>query len=65
MKKVNISFIDTKAMRLISEKTLTDNKEIDYFIQNTQIHAYEWIFGIVVNLSEVKEIGKGGYGTVV
>jgi hypothetical protein len=44
------------------------NKEIDYFIQNTQIHAWhnrlvlEWFPWEI--FSEIEEIGKGGYGTV-
>src|SRR3954452_14754877 len=50
------------------DKWTSGNKEIDYFIQNTQIHArrdelvlewYPW-----KNFSEIEEIGKGGYGTV-
>ena len=50
------------------DKWTSDNKEIDYFIQNTQIHA--WRNELVLewypweNFSEVEEIGKGGYGTV-
>jgi len=50
------------------EKWTSGNKKIDYFIQNTQIHAcnyhlvlewYPWS-----TFSEIEEIGKGGYGTV-
>src|SRR2546423_14198907 len=50
------------------DKWTSGNKEIDYFIQNTQIHAsraplvlewYPWS-----TFSEIEEIGKGGYGTV-
>jgi hypothetical protein len=50
------------------DKWTSGNKEIDYFIQNTQIHA--WSKWLVLewypweNFSKVKEIGKGGYGTV-
>ena len=49
-------------------KWTSGNKEIDYFIQNTQIHA--WNRFLVLewypweNFSEMKEIGKGGYATV-
>jgi hypothetical protein len=50
------------------DKWTSGNKEIDYFIQNTQIHAWEWEFVLEwypwENFSEVEEIGKGGYGTV-
>src|SRR5205823_3594070 len=44
------------------------NKQIDYFIQNTQIHA--WDKYVVLEwypwstFSEIEEVGKGGYGTV-
>ena len=44
------------------------NKEIDYFIQNTQIYAWdkwltvEWYSWKL--FSEIKKIGQGGYGTV-
>jgi len=50
------------------DKWTSGNKEIDYFIQNTQIYAlghhlvlewYPWS-----TFSEIEEIGKGGYGTV-
>ena len=50
------------------DKWTSGNKEIDYFIQNTQIHA--WQDDLVLEwypwstFSEMKEIGKGGYGTV-
>ena len=50
------------------DKWTSGNKEIDDFIQNTQIHACE--YRLVLELypwetfSEIKEIGKGGYGTV-
>jgi len=50
------------------DKWTSGNKEIDYFIQNTQIHA--WKKELILewypweNFSEVEEIGKGGYGTV-
>ena len=50
------------------DKWTSGNKEIDYFIQNTQIHA--WHFTLVLEwypwstFSEIEEIGKGGYGTV-
>ena len=50
------------------DKWTSGNKDIDYFIQNTQIHA--WHNNLVLewypweNFSEIKEIGKGGYGTV-
>src|SRR5439155_6136617 len=49
-------------------KWTSGNKEIDYFIQNTQIHA--WDSRLVLEwypwstFSEIEEIGKGGYGTV-
>ena len=44
------------------------NQEIDYFIQNTQIHAWdnllmlEWYPWEL--FSEIEKIGQGGYGTV-
>ena len=50
------------------DKWTSGNKEIDYFMQNTQIHArnsmqvlewYPWS-----SFSEIEEIGKGGYATV-
>ena len=50
------------------DKWTSSNTEIDYFIQNTQIHA--WKRELVLewypweNFSKVTEIGKGGYGTV-
>src|SRR2546421_6170557 len=50
------------------DKWTSGNTEIDYFIQNTQINA--WNNQLVLewypweNLLEVEEIGKGGYGTV-
>ena len=50
------------------DKWMSGNKEIDYFIQNTQIHA--WRYELVLEwypwstFSEIEEIGKGGYGTV-
>ena len=50
------------------DKWTSGNKEIDYFIQNTQIHA--WDNQLVLEwypwstFSEIEEIGKGGYGTV-
>ena len=46
----------------------SDNAEIDYFIQNTQIHA--WSLWLILEwypwelFSEVEKIGQGGYGTV-
>ena len=49
-------------------KWASGNKEIDYFIQNTQIHAWkrhlilEWYSWST--FSEIEEIGKGGYATV-
>src|SRR2546421_5602756 len=50
------------------DKWTSGNKEIDYFIQNTQLHA--WKKGLVLEwyplstFSQIEEIGKGGYGTV-
>src|SRR2546421_1630610 len=50
------------------DKWTSGNKEIDYFIQNTQIHA--WDNQLVLEwypwstFSEIEEIGKGGYATV-
>src|SRR5947209_2591618 len=50
------------------DKWTSGNKEIDNFIQHTQINAYanhlvlEWY--LWENFSQVEEIGKGGYGTV-
>src|SRR6266487_1990495 len=50
------------------DKWTSGNKEIDYFIQNTQIHA--WNYYLVLewypweNFSNIEEIGKGGYATV-
>src|SRR3954464_13483529 len=50
------------------DKWTSGNKDIDYFIQNTQIHA--WHNSLVLewypweNFSEIEEIGKGGYATV-
>src|SRR6185295_15924551 len=50
------------------DKWTSGNKEIDYFIQNTQIHAWrnelvlEWYLWSI--FSNIEEIGKGGYGTV-
>src|SRR5437660_1410001 len=50
------------------DKWTSGNKEIGYFIQNTQIYAsndrlvlewYPW-----ENFCEIEEIGKGGYATV-
>ena len=55
-------------MRNDFDKWTSGNTEIDYFIQNTQIHAHnhwlvlEWYPWS--NFSEIEEIGKGGYGTV-
>src|SRR5947209_12525911 len=50
------------------DKWTSGNKEIDYFIQNTQIHAWQWRLVLEwypwSTFSEVEEIGKGGYGTV-
>jgi hypothetical protein len=50
------------------DKWTSGNKEIDYFIQNTQINAWrDWLvleWYPWSNFSEVEEIGKGGYGTV-
>ena len=49
-------------------KWTSENKEIDYFIQNSQIHAWrnyfvlEWYPWEI--FTEIEEIGKGGYGTV-
>src|SRR5947209_3889671 len=49
-------------------KWTSGNKEIDYFIQNTQIHA--WDYRLILEwypwetISGVEEIGKGGFGTV-
>ena len=44
------------------------NKEIDYFIQNSQIHAMTSITVLewwpYETFSNVEKIGKGGYGTV-
>ena len=50
------------------DKWTSGNKEIDNFIQNTQIHA--WTRHLVLewypweNFSNIEEIGKGGYATV-
>src|SRR6185369_8643631 len=50
------------------DKWTSGNNEIDYFLQNTQIHA--WAYYLVLEwypwstFSEIEEIGKGGYGTV-
>ena len=50
------------------DKWTSGNTEIDYFIQNTQIHA--WACDLVLEwypwstFSDIEEIGKGGYGTV-
>jgi len=50
------------------DKWTSGNKEIDYFIQNIQIHA--WRHWLVLEwypwstFSEIEEIGKGGYATV-
>src|SRR6185369_13376681 len=50
------------------DKWTSGNEEIDYFIQNTQIHA--WRNWLVLEwypwstFSEIEQIGKGGYGTV-
>src|SRR2546430_613859 len=50
------------------EKWTSGNNEIDHFIQNTQIHA--WNYDLVLewypweSLSEIEEIGKGGFATV-
>jgi len=49
-------------------KWTSGNKEIDYFIQNTQVHA--WDFNLVLEwypweaFSEIEEIGKGGHAAV-
>ena len=44
------------------------NQEIDYFIQNTQINAWNWRFILEWYpwelFSEIEKIGQGGYGTV-
>lgn len=49
-------------------KWSSGNKEIDYFIQNTQIHAWKWEFALEwyswETFSEIERIGQGGYGTV-
>src|SRR6185369_7373256 len=50
------------------DKWTSGNNEIDYFIQNTQIHA--WRYELVLEwypwstFSEIEEIGQGGYATV-
>src|SRR6185369_1967798 len=50
------------------DKWTSGSNDIDYFIQNTQIHAWnpylvlEWYPWSI--FSEIEEIGKGGYGTV-
>src|SRR5439155_10445230 len=50
------------------DKWTSGNKEIDYFVQNSQIHAWynqlalEWYSWST--FSEIEEIGKGGYATV-
>ena len=50
------------------DKWTSGNKEIDYFIQNTQIHAYGW--NLVLEwypwsiFSGIKEIRKGGCAVV-
>src|SRR5256885_17232328 len=50
------------------DKWTSGNKEIDYFIQNSQI--YVWDSRLVLEwytwktFSDMKEIGKGDYGTV-
>ena len=55
-------------MRKAFSTWTSENKEIDYFIQNTQIHA--WNYYLVLEwypwstFSEIEEIGKGGYATV-
>ena len=47
---------------------MSSNKEIDYFIQNTQIHA--WDNDLILEwypwklFSKIEKIGQGGYGTV-
>src|SRR6266496_1464104 len=50
------------------DKWTSGNKEIDYFIQNTQIHACESLLVLEwypwENFSDIEEIGKGGYATV-
>src|SRR5947209_19044898 len=50
------------------DKWTSGNKEIDYFIQNTQIYAWDNYLVLEWHpwekFSEIKEIGKGGYGTV-
>src|SRR2546423_610050 len=49
-------------------KWTSGNKEMDYFIQNTQIHAYNVHLGLEwypwESFSDIQEIGKGGYATV-
>jgi hypothetical protein len=50
------------------DKCTSGNKEMDYFIQNTQIHGWEdylvleWY--LWENFSDIEEVGKGGHGTV-
>jgi hypothetical protein len=46
------------------DKQMSSNKEIDYFIPNTQIHAINIGMVSVGNFSDVEGIEKGGYGTV-
>ena len=47
---------------------MSGNKEIDYFIQNTQLHAWDYHLALEwypwSTFSEIEEIGKGGYATV-
>src|SRR5438132_1404691 len=50
------------------DKWTSGNKEIDYFIQNNQIYA--WNYRLVLEwypwstFSEIEEIARGGYGAV-
>src|SRR5947209_4030972 len=50
------------------DKWTSGNKEIDYFIQNTQIHAWNQFLVLEwypwENFSDIEEIDQGGYGTV-
>src|SRR5438874_2623051 len=50
------------------DKWTSGNKEIDDFIQNTQIHAWDWRLVLEwypwETFSENEKIREGGYGTV-
>src|SRR5579883_1543816 len=67
IKKINLWCNTCHFQKAFSTWT-SGNQEIDYFIQNTQIHV--WHHWLILEwypwqlFSEIEKIGQGGYGTV-